>query len=732
MASHRYWRVNVTATNGAYVSANEIEFASTVGGSAITGGSAIYSSQFNGTTEAAANAFDGNFSSHWTANATNTATIGKDFGSAVTVREMRWTSRSDYFNSMPRTFTVEGSDDNSSWTVYAKYLDEVYWSMPETRAYGVGADAISVPPASGLYYFWRILITATSSTVVEVAEWALRSSIGGSNLPGRCFSSGWDSDHHHLAQDGNTLSRWRLTLSGTNYIGWTLFTAVDVAEFWITVPSDGGVNGVKDFKFQKSADASSWTDVATYSGVTWTNGETKTYSFSTNASPSVGAAIAASAASGIVAQISAGVGAGTAVGSVGTSTVTIGAAPTGVAGVPAAAAPGVQIDTSVTVSAATAVGTIGVATAAISIAALGVGATGDVGVAIGAAVTEGPVTGVVGAGSVGTLGFTISSSATPGAATGAGAAGDQSIVERVTLPSVTATTVATTLVTEKGAGVTGVVGTSAAAPLGWAVSRSAVVGAAVGTAAAAGQSVAEQGFVGAASATTAASALTAALSVNAFPAAAVASGLAGAPIGTPLNIVLALPGSVTGTTTAAPMLFTIDGTATAGSAVGVANAASPSTAIQASTGSATGSGSAAAAPTNAPTTPGSVFATTAAQEVLASISLEAIAATVSASGQAARPGPQVSAAVAGVAAGGAVGTFALSAAGAPGTTFVAGVTGTVSSAVLASVSGVATSGVASALTTQRDISATPGSATATTHAQGVVRQSAQHRVVMFG
>jgi hypothetical protein len=122
--AHRYWRIKVTAVNGggSFVAASEIEMreAPNVGSDLCNGGTALADSAFAGLP--ASNAFDnkGDLSTLWANNGTGTAAyIGYDFGSGVTknINQVHWTARNDgSYTQYPTAFTVDYSDDGSSWT----------------------------------------------------------------------------------------------------------------------------------------------------------------------------------------------------------------------------------------------------------------------------------------------------------------------------------------------------------------------------------------------------------------------------------------------------------------------------------------------------------------------------------------------------------------------------------------------------------------------------------------
>ena len=86
--------------------------------------------------------------------------MGYDFGSGndVDIAEVAITASSATPETAPRTFTIESSDDNSSYTVEKTVTLEPSWSAGEQRLYTVAApsgadlagDAVSTADATGV------------------------------------------------------------------------------------------------------------------------------------------------------------------------------------------------------------------------------------------------------------------------------------------------------------------------------------------------------------------------------------------------------------------------------------------------------------------------------------------------------------------------------------------------------------------------------------------------------
>ena len=140
---HPYWRIHITAAqSGNYVSIDEIEMRATVGGAdQCTGGTASADSVYSGT-YAASNAFNDvvNTSTPWASSSGFPHWIKYAFPAPVTVAEVTIRSNSAAYGGSsehPRTFTIEWSDENVSWTVARTVPNEASWTYNEVKAYTV-------------------------------------------------------------------------------------------------------------------------------------------------------------------------------------------------------------------------------------------------------------------------------------------------------------------------------------------------------------------------------------------------------------------------------------------------------------------------------------------------------------------------------------------------------------------------------------------------------------------
>ena len=143
VGSHLYWRINVTATDSAdsfKAQITEMEYRATVGGAdQATGGTATASSNFS--TTPPADAFDDSVTTSWVSD--NGAALPQwlryQFASAVEVAQISITSGDNATRAAraPKDFTIQFSDDGSSWTTALSVTGEPAWGITETRLYTI-------------------------------------------------------------------------------------------------------------------------------------------------------------------------------------------------------------------------------------------------------------------------------------------------------------------------------------------------------------------------------------------------------------------------------------------------------------------------------------------------------------------------------------------------------------------------------------------------------------------
>ena len=204
----------------------------------------------------------------------------------------------DYYNQTPYMFSVQGSNDNSNWTVLESYnLGSSYWN----RSSQLGVFTFSNSTA---YVYYRVVCTASvSGTFCGLGELGL---CANAYLP----SVNWTEEQYVVpvmssdSQDGYIASassywpqgnpfyafdrqiaadkKW-LTASGAavsgSWIKIQLPTAQSVNVFQIQAPDESGQQSrvPTAFKIQGSNDDSNWTDLVDVSGISWNSAELKSW-----------------------------------------------------------------------------------------------------------------------------------------------------------------------------------------------------------------------------------------------------------------------------------------------------------------------------------------------------------------------------------------------------------------------------------------------------------------------
>ncbi len=126
--AHRYWRINITAvTVGTNVNMAEIQMAASTGGANLFGSGTPFASSAQGDTYAAGKACDGDVSTWWSTPDPGLGWWAYDFGSPVSVTEVRITAL-DYASVLyaPTAFTLDYSDDATTWTTVQSFAAAAY------------------------------------------------------------------------------------------------------------------------------------------------------------------------------------------------------------------------------------------------------------------------------------------------------------------------------------------------------------------------------------------------------------------------------------------------------------------------------------------------------------------------------------------------------------------------------------------------------------------------------
>jgi hypothetical protein len=151
VAAHRYWRLYITAAqSSAETDLAEFYLCTTVGGASVaTGGTASADTTFSGT-YVPANAFDGNNTTSWASASTAMPHwLQYDFGAGNAKDIVQWGIQSiftsGYSQYTPKDFSLQYSDDGTTWTALDTIVGAVGWTGTESRMFtvpvpGTGGD----------------------------------------------------------------------------------------------------------------------------------------------------------------------------------------------------------------------------------------------------------------------------------------------------------------------------------------------------------------------------------------------------------------------------------------------------------------------------------------------------------------------------------------------------------------------------------------------------------------
>lgn len=255
--AHRYWRVFIVANDGEpnWTSVNRLEmYSSALDGPArvdrCVGGTPLFSTQggFSGG-EPATGAFDDTNAVIWVTAAPssnrNNCWIGYDFGSPIEIDRFAIQARDTSVTMSPKTFRLEYSDDNVSWTTLFQPADQTGWAVNEQRFFTAPSYSQTYSGSPhGAHRYWRIHMARSNngSSTFSAAEVEMRATPGGAD---QC-TGGTPSAHSvfsgfpaSLAFDNNAATLWSANGSTSN--GWLKYdfgTPVTVAEVMIQARND--------------------------------------------------------------------------------------------------------------------------------------------------------------------------------------------------------------------------------------------------------------------------------------------------------------------------------------------------------------------------------------------------------------------------------------------------------------------------------------------------------------
>jgi hypothetical protein len=288
--AYRYYRLNVTANNGGTnVGITEIELRGTFGGPDLTSPSTTITASADAI--GAPEAIDNNTATNngWlVSSASFPLTLTVDLGAAQLLEQYVVgsypTTTSTAANSV-RDWTLEGSNDNSTWTVLDTQSGQSAWTLGETRVFTLaGVVAPSEPIA---YQNYRLLITANNGDAnTGILEVEYRETVGGADFTGSGTATASTGSNPARAFDNLLTSGNGWGPAGAAPAPWLRYdlgagNAKVVRQYlvgsYITTTSTAA-RSAKDWKLQGSHDGVVWTDLHTVTGQTgWTFGQTRVF-----------------------------------------------------------------------------------------------------------------------------------------------------------------------------------------------------------------------------------------------------------------------------------------------------------------------------------------------------------------------------------------------------------------------------------------------------------------------
>lgn len=288
MASHRYWRIYVTAC---YSSATTVELAevgmyTTVGGSNVVSGGTASADVELDASHNAAKACDGNTSTYWVSGSGSEGNLPHwwkyDFGNGNDKDIVEFSIRvNNNGGNSPATFVFQYSDDGSTFTTSGSYTN-LQLLLSNTYRFRATNNSKEC---------WGLYVTESNYvSQITIAEIEFHTSVGGSDVtptPTACppVASATYEPRRAFSNDGTTLYFAKIATPPTPvrvaaYIGGTQ----DVVEYTVQAHTTYASSAPKAWNVQYSSDGgATWTTVVSETGQTgWTSGEIRTYSVGVN------------------------------------------------------------------------------------------------------------------------------------------------------------------------------------------------------------------------------------------------------------------------------------------------------------------------------------------------------------------------------------------------------------------------------------------------------------------
>lgn len=288
---HRYWRVNVSAADGgSNIAIFELHMRDGRNGPNLCTNSANASASSNVTNHDPSNGFDGHwdeggFIFAWAGTTNANEWLAYDFGAgnekAIVAVDIWARPETAFLTQSPKDFTVQYSDNASTWTTAWSVTGQTAWRTREHRKFVdpsyAGADV------TGTHAYWRIMITenhgaAGNCGIGEIefraAVGVSQGSTGGTPLASSELGGTWSAAKAFAGDAGTTF--WVGSAGpGGNIAQWIQYahsSARSVAQLQLTSRNDAfQTECPKYFQLLWSDNGSNWTNAADFNRTSvWT------------------------------------------------------------------------------------------------------------------------------------------------------------------------------------------------------------------------------------------------------------------------------------------------------------------------------------------------------------------------------------------------------------------------------------------------------------------------------
>jgi hypothetical protein len=287
-AAHRYWRTAITAVNGGSVmQISDLEYRTTAGGSDVTGSGTASATSTN-IGHNASDAFDGDPATSWEANS-GSVSLKYDFGSGQdkNVAEVAIVGGQASATVSPKDFTIEYSDDNSTWVAWLSVIGFTSWYEGQRNVFQITGVVSDSSIASACRY-WRLLVKTigNSGSTAALTEMEMRASSGGSDETGSGTGINGTAvnttNNFSNAFDNNTGTQWQHASSGLSPDAWGQYdfgsgVTKTITEIALRASASDANSAPVAFKLQRSDDDLRWASPdINLSGITgWSTSQTR-------------------------------------------------------------------------------------------------------------------------------------------------------------------------------------------------------------------------------------------------------------------------------------------------------------------------------------------------------------------------------------------------------------------------------------------------------------------------